>query len=283
MEKKKGNPYWLEGEQLENPYWLFGSKLSDVVKMSYAASAYSTDFRSVPEEHKVFISEALADFQYIGVRDAETFNFVKEQTEGKEIHRNCDPTFLLPKSGQTGFARKTLRKNLVSSRRPLISFMTASMPYIQEIKQHLGRSYTYIHYSHRDRYKDIFDRDTRLLLKLAPTEWYHVYSLCKLNFSHYFHGTLLGLRNSVPTISVDKTNFPYPYTGKNEQVMTDLGLKDYLFFQKSLSQKEEKDRLFHQVDFAIKNYETVRVRVEAAANAEKERAESFFLALKQHL
>lgn len=281
--KQPGNPYWIGDTELENPYWLFGEKLTDVVKMSYAASAYLTDFKNVPKEKKLYFTEMLKSFQYIGVRDQETANFIQSLVPEKQVNRNCDPTFLLPGSKNQKFARRILRKNFVNPNRQIISFMTAGLPIIKEIKRYLGKSYTFVHFNHRDRNRDILDRDTRLLINLSPLEWYTVYNQCTLNFSHYFHGTIVGLRNNVPTLSFDKTNFPYPYVGKNEQVMRDLKLDDYLFFQKTINDQNEKDRVFEQIDFALKNLDTERKRIETYANIERERSESFFNALKTFL
>jgi hypothetical protein len=251
--------------------------------MSYAASAYSTDFSNVPKDHKIYIADMLTSFQYVGVRDQETFNFIKNINPEKEIFLNCDPTFLLLKSQNTNHAEKTLKKNFVNWKGPFISFMTNDMPYIKDVKKRLGNSFTFIHFSHRDRNIDIVDKNTRLLFNLSPIEWFNMYSKCTLNFSNYFHGTLLGLRNSVPTFSLDKTDFPYPYIGKIEQVMTDLDLKDYLFLYKSMHQKSEKDRLFSQIDYSLKNLENESLRLERAANKEMEKAETFFTSLSSYI
>jgi hypothetical protein len=268
---------------IDNPYWLFGNGLKDVIRMSFAASAYSTDFINVPDDHKSFIGERLSQFQYIGVRDNETFKFIKQIVPDRQIHLNCDPTFLLQKNNNISEANRILKRNLINPNGDFISFMTASLPYIKEIKKYLGNKYTYIHFNHRDKYKDILDKQTRLLFNLSPTEWVSIYCKCVLNFSHYFHGTLLGIHNSVPTISVDKTDFPYPYVGKNEQVMTDLGLNDYLFFQKDLQKGSQKERLFSQIDFAINSHEKESCRIKLSANKEMEKAESFFRELKRFL
>jgi len=94
--------------------------------------------------------------------------------------------------------------------------MTAGLPFIKEIKKYLGNSYTFIHFNHRDRNRDILDRDTRLLINISPLEWYNVYNQCTLNFSHYFHGTIVGIRNNVPTLSFDKTNLIFELSVNSE-------------------------------------------------------------------
>jgi len=271
--------------KLNNPYWLFGKKIrSDIVKMSFAASAYSTDFRSVTDQEKEYIAEKLDDFAYIGVRDQETLNFISNILPSKKIYLNNDPTFFLEKSRNFSLAQKTLRKNLVFTSKPIICFMTRKMPYINEVKKYFGQKYEFIHFNHRDKNKDIFDKNTRLLFNLSPLEWANIYCKCFINFSQYFHGTVVAIRNGIPTFSIDDTNFPYSYIGKNEQVMSDLGIKDYLFHTKSLkSEPMEKKRLFSQIDYVLQNYEKEVSRINIAADIEKNKSESFFNKLKDFI
>lgn len=40
---------------VDNPYWLFGNKLRNVIKMSYAASAFSSRFDEIPLEERELI------------------------------------------------------------------------------------------------------------------------------------------------------------------------------------------------------------------------------------
>jgi hypothetical protein len=269
---------------LDNPYWLFGDKLQGVFKMSYAASAYSTDFRNVPESDKLFIRKMISRFDYIGVRDTETRNFVQSIVPELNINLNCDPTFLLARSKDFITAENVLRKNFVKEGKPIVTFMTKNLPYIREIKNHIGRKYNYLHINHRDKHTDLFDVKTRMLFNLSPLEWYNLYSKSVLNFSTYFHGIVLGIRNAVPTFGIDKTNFPYPYVGKYEQVMTDLDLRDYFFHYRKLSNlKDEKVRLFEQIDFALANLDSERDRLMLAAEEEKLKAESFFQALETYV
>lgn len=270
--------------KLNNPYWLFGDKLRDVIKMSFAASAYSTDFEKITTEDRSFIYGNIKDFQYIGVRDAETFNFISSLCPDGKIYLNNDPTFFLDKPDNYQYANKIFRKNLVYTKKPVASFMTRNLPHIDEVKKYLSNKFTFIHFYHRNRLKDFIDNQTRFLFNLSPIEWYNIYCKSTINFSQYFHGTLLGIINSVPTFSIDDTEFTYKYIGKNEQVMTDLKLNDYLFYTKTLkTSKEEKDRLLAQIDYALSNIENERIRLKKAANEERKKSESFFKALSTYL
>lgn len=270
--------------KLDNPYWLFGNNLKDVVKISYAASAYSTDFRNVTDEEKQFIRNQLDSFSYIGVRDCETQNFIKEIIPQKKIHLNNDPTFFLEKAVNVHNAYEVLKRNFIPSKKPFVTLMTRRMPYIEELKRHIGNKYTFIHTYHRNHPKDVFDIKTRLLFNLSPLEWYNIFCISTINISHYFHGTLLGIVNNIPTISIDDTDFPYKYIGKNEQVMFDLKLNDYFFRAKDLKNlRDEKDRLFNSIDYALTNLETERSRLKKAKELEVRKSESFFSSLESLL
>lgn len=270
--------------KLNNPYWLFGNDLKDVVKMSFAASAYSTDFMNISINEKLFIKERLESFQYIGVRDLETYNFIKEIIQDKEIYLNNDPTFFLKKAENENLAKEYLKKNLIFTNKSIISFMTRRMPFINEVKKHLKGKYSFVHFSHRDKLLDIFNIRTRLAFNLSPIEWYNIYSICMLNFSQYFHGTIIGIINNIPTFSIDDTDFSYKYIGKNEQVMTDLKLKDFFFKTNILrSDKNEKDRLFLKIENVLKNIDYEKTRLELAVKLEVNKSESFFNALKTYI
>ena len=73
------------------PYWLPGDL--GCRKMSYAASA-RVDFDKVLSEDKIkLLEEYLSDFDYISVRDELTKEQIEKHTD-KEVHLNCDPSFL---------------------------------------------------------------------------------------------------------------------------------------------------------------------------------------------
>lgn len=76
-----------------NPYFLhddFGGK-----KLSYAASSYGLEYKNITEKQKLYIKEAWDSFDYIGVRDFQTEEFVKYVDENLSPNHNCDPTVFL--------------------------------------------------------------------------------------------------------------------------------------------------------------------------------------------
>lgn len=266
---------YSKGLGLDNPYWLFGNKLQ-VNKLSYAASAFGVDFKNIPQNERDFIAESLESFFYIGVRDSETKNFLKSIDSNLKIYRNCDPTVLLDKPS-IDTSRRILEKYGVNLNKKIVGIMLSNSDYMRKIQRYLGENeYQFIdihrrHYSRNNYYlstnKSLFD--------LSPFEWYHIYRNVFLNFTNFFHGTLLGLKSDVPTFSLDAGSHGHKYLSKIEQLLTDLDLSDY-WIDNTQYTKEEENRILAQVDYTIKNYENIQQKISDKMNEESKRANSFF-------
>ena len=264
---------------LKNPYWLFGDKLK-CIKMSYAASAYSLDVRNVPQEDKDYIADCLKSFTYIGVRDAETYNFIKLTNPKFCVHYNCDPTVLLPKPDKN-IAEKTLKHKGINLRKKLICEMIGYNKYIPLIEKILSKKeYEFINVHRRNLPTDCLKLcKNKFLGDLSPYEWYHIYGCMFLNFTNLFHGTLLGLKSNVPTFSFDSTKFSYEYLSKIRQVLTDMNLSEFWFDNNNKS-KEQEDLVLSQVEYAVKNNDAIRQKIEQNMTKEQQKSESFFECLK---
>ena len=79
--------------QFPNPYFL-GPEIT-TKKLSYAASSYGQPFMNSSAKQKEYITRAWNGFQYLGVRDVATEDFVKWVNEDLTPHHNCDPTVFL--------------------------------------------------------------------------------------------------------------------------------------------------------------------------------------------
>ncbi|WP_392447289.1 polysaccharide pyruvyl transferase family protein [Capnocytophaga canis] len=266
---------YSKGLGLENPYWLFGEKL-DCVKMSYAASAYSLDVKNVPSDHKEYIADCLNSFSYIGVRDDETKNFVQSLNSSLKINMNCDPTVLLDKPSKAE-AEVILKRRGISTDKKIIGIMLSNSDYIPAIIKMLGRKeyeFLDVHRRNYSKNKHYFSTN-KSLFDLSPYEWYQVYSHFYMNFTNFFHGTLLALKSNVPTFSFDNTNFDYEYLSKIRQLLIDLDLLDYWVDNTQYS-REEQDRVFAQIEYTIKNYETIKEKIDKNMEMESRKADSFF-------
>lgn len=254
--------------KLDNPYWLFGKKLNGIIKMSYAASAFSTRFEKITDEEKGFIKERLSDFTYIGVRDNATKEFVDSLNIGQEVFINNDPTFFLEPSSDKELYKKTLRKNLVFSNKKKIAFMTRHMPYINDIRNDLGSKFNFVHFHIRNSSKDIFSTKCKYMPNVSPLEWYNAFGQMLLTITNYFHGACLSIINHTPTIMVDDSTTSY--TSKYSQLMCDLGLKDSLF--KTFNYQE----LSEHIHYLLTHQDEEKLKISKAIQRERLKSQSFF-------
>jgi hypothetical protein len=267
---------------LDNPYWLFGNKL-DCIKMSYAASAYSTDFKNVSGEDKSFIKDHVKSFDYIGVRDDETLKFINELVPEKEIFRNCDPTVLLGK-GDENIARTIHKREKFNPNKKFATFMIAGNKFVPEIINNIKKDHDSIMLYKRNFLKDKYlpRPKGKMVYDISPFEWYNLFSISSINISNYFHGTIVGLRNNVPTIAFDNTNFSYEYVSKIKQFMMDLDLMEFYFSYPNMNESE-KDRLFTQIDKIKNDSDSIKHKIITNIEKEKLKADSFFEFLEKQL
>ncbi len=259
---------------VDNPYWLFGDKLNSITKISYAASAFSTNFDSVPQEDRDIIKDRLSSFYYIGVRDTATKHFVESLDLDKKVHINHDPTFFMNPADDVKLARTTLRKNFVFNKKQSVSFMTRGLQGINELREELHNKYNLLHFFRRDnQHKDLFDFRCRFMNNVSPFEWYNLYGQMSLNFTNFFHGACLGIINHVPTIVID--DFKQSYTSKYAQLMLDLGLEDRLFYKKCLN----VEKLLECTRYCLLNRDEEVRRIIKAIEIERRKSQSFFEAL----
>lgn len=260
---------------VDNPYWLFGNKLKNVIKMSFAASAFSTRFEDITQEERNLIKDHLSSFYYIGVRDDATKKFVESLDLGKTVHLNHDPTIFLNPATDTQLAKKTLRRNFVLNNKKSISFMTRELPYINKLRKDLSGKYNLLHFYTRNNLKyDFIDWRCRFMNNVSPYEWYNLYAQMSLNITYFFHGACLGIINHVPTIVVD--DFEQKYMSKYAQLMTNLGLTDRLFYQNNF----DYEKFIETVHYCLSHKEEESERIMKAIQIERKKSISFFLALE---
>ena len=258
---------------LRNPYWL-GPEIK-CRKMSYAASAYSLDVKKVSQEEKHYINQCLEGYDYIGVRDDETLRFVKGINSELNVHRNCDPTALLPQPNND-YAKSILSRCGVDLSKPVVSFMISGTPYVDSIMKELGDKYEYIMLLSRNRIHDRFTkRKEKFLPQLSPLEWHTIFSACYLNITKYFHGTMLALKSDVPTLAFDVTDINYEYVSKIRQILTDLDLSEYWISLLNCTRHEVICKLHELIDRHDEISQCINMRMKT----EKGKSESFFQAL----
>lgn len=236
--------------QTHSPNVYYLHDISNCKKMSYAASAFGMDFTKMSEMELNYIKEAINDFSYIGVRDDATYNYISSLVHKRNIHHTCDPTILLDINNipvdMIALKEKLAHKG-VDFTKPILGLMCDD--WLAKIaKKIFGDDYQLVAVYQYNQYADIFIPD------LSPYEWARVFSFFHVTITHYFHGTLLSLKNGTLTIPVERqTDYSKKYITKINDVMNRLELGEYYLTEKDLISNEEKIiDLVNNID--LKNY-----------------------------
>jgi len=199
-------------------------------KMSYAASAHLLDYKGMTAEQRLKLKELFSDFSYIGVREDTAEDMVKYADSTLTTHRNCDPTVLLNLESvpvDIKALKEKLQKRGVDFSKPIIGLM-AGEPYGKMIKKYYKNKVHIVALYTPNKYADVY------LYDLSPLEWSRVFSFFGVTVTHFFHGTMLSLRNLTPVIPVEKTTgYNTSYTTKIKNAMRQMGLEEYYFTWKS--------------------------------------------------
>ena len=205
-------------------------------KLSYAASCYGMDFLNCPEADRQLIGKSLHEFDFLGVREGATEQFVKWSGAGKTPVHTCDPTAFLQVNAlpiDVSVLENKLRSKGFDFSKPTIGVMgTEKM--VRMIRQFYGDQYQIAALYNSTRGADV------QLFDLNPYEWAYVFRYFRLTFTTYFHGTMLSLRNGVPVICIAlETEFAKKHTPKTLDVLTRLGFEDWYFETDYVSQNFE--------------------------------------------
>lgn len=185
---------------IPNPYFLGNTRVKK--KLSYAASSHLQFFGNVSEEQKKYLKSALCDFDYIGVRDESTRDFVKGATDGeKEASHNCDPTIFLDMNFPKDNLDSKLKKHKFDRNKKTVFVMLMHPEYAEYTRRYFGEDVQIVALMDSNPHADIYLHD------LNPFEWAHVFSYGDMLITDYFHGTILGLKNGIPVLSIDASRY----------------------------------------------------------------------------
>lgn len=195
-------------------------------KFSYAASCYGMEFLNCSENDRIRIGQILNTFEFIGVRDTATEDFVKWSGCSITPIHTCDPTALL-NVADLPIDTNMLRKKLVSKgfdfTKPTIGVM-GNEKMVKMIRKFYRNKYQIAALFNYTKNADV------QLFDLEPYEWAYVFGFFKITFTTYFHGTMLSLRNGVPVICIAlTTEFAKKHTPKTLDVLKRLGYEDCYF------------------------------------------------------
>lgn len=223
------------------PNAYFPSTDLKVKKFSYAASCYGMDFLRSPDNEKTEIYNVLSNFDFIGVRDEATENFVKWSGCKVPPQHTCDPTVFLDVDDlpiDVDLLKKKLLERGFDFGKPTIGMM-GSEKMLSMIRKLYSDKYQIVSLYNYVRGADVN------LYDLEPYEWAYVFRYFKVTFTTFFHGTLLSLRNGIPVICIAlDTEFGKRHTPKTLDVLARLGFEDWYFKTdyKTLNIEEIRDK-----------------------------------------
>jgi hypothetical protein len=256
-----------------NIYWL--KEDLNCIKVSYAASANRTRFDKLDNVQKQYIIDALRKFSYIGVRDENTINNLKELDKNLIIKRNCDPAFLfnleMTQNYKDSLSNKLRKKYKLDLNKPIIGIMCSDDTVCERIYAEYSNSFQIVSLYIYTKYSHAF------LYDLNPFEWAHVFSFFKLSVTNFFHCTVFSIINNTPFISIDVEDSTVQYESKIKDLLkrADM-LENYFNYKHDSFQWEE---VLNQIEININSPNINKMKAFAAA--EKKSFSDFVNELKR--
>lgn len=263
---------------LPNPYFLHEAD-EQCHRFSYAASCNGLgirDFSELDAASAEFLKKAFSAFEYIGVRDKQTEELVKEVCPSAAIYHNCDPSLLLcDLSGNdcTNLIDKLAGKYHFHPEKPTIGLMLSNLngdfsrKLAEYLKKYYGDSFQTVSLYSYNKYADI-----PYLSDLTPQEWSLVFGLFDMTISKYFHGSMFSLLNRTPVLAVGAEKSIAGLPNKIEDAFARLGISDW-YFSAASSQFDWK-MFMAKADELLNNNQTEKI--EAGIRREIRSAETFF-------
>ena len=211
--------------------YMLGSELR-CKKMSYAASCHGQMYNDISDEQMSYLRDAWSSYEYIGVRDTSTEDFVRQIDSSLAPVHNCDPTVILDMQAipiSISSLEQKLAKHGINLNKPIIGIMGGENVG-RLVRLIYGRKYQIVSLYQSNRFADFF------LWNLTPFEWARVFSFFKMTFTSYFHGTLLSIKNGTPTISIENwINYASIYVPKMKDVLDRFGLGHTYFLGSTIT------------------------------------------------
>lgn len=195
-------------------------------KFSYAASCYGMDFTTCCIEQRERLKEVFDGFEYIGVRDKATENFVKWCGSINTPMHNCDPTVFL-NMNDLPVNETELKNKLIDHgfdfNRETIGIM-GNEKICSMVRNMYGDKFQIV-----GVYEYLNGADVNLY-DITPYEWAYVFRYFKITFTTFFHGTLFSLKNGIPVICCAlQTDFSKSHTPKTLDLLGRLEFSDWYF------------------------------------------------------
>ncbi len=200
-----------------NVYW--SSKALRAEKISYGASANRTYTKKLSSETVQDIREELDHYEYLGVRDQQTYDLLTEFELGQKIHLNCDPTFTYEFRGTPLLKDKLVSKYHLDLNKPMIGLLSKNKAVGKALRDHFGGKYQIVAITCNNPYADFWLHD------LDPFEWANVFGYFSGCVTSYFHGVIFSILNDIPFVAFDSEEYSLHYRTKLLDITQRSGLE----------------------------------------------------------
>lgn len=179
------NPYWLPGD--------LGCK-----KVTYATSAAKCSFVDLPAEKQEVLRSLLADFDYIGVRDAKTYSELKKlHYVDDKLYMCCDPSFVYDFKASPEKGKEILVKKCgINAKWKTVLFMGHNEKLVQKLKEKYDGKINIVSLY-------VYNKGITNTPWLSPLEWVDVISAADFMVTEFFHGACFSIINSTPFFAVE--------------------------------------------------------------------------------
>lgn len=209
--------------------------------LSYAASVHGMRYKELSDLEIQYCRESFSRFEFIGVRDENTKEFIHFCDSNLKCTHNCDPTVFISlkevEKTAGDFKNRIKNKYGLNFSKPIIAIMSQQESINRIIKESFGKEYCVVSLFKPSKYADVY------LYDLNPFEWAVFFSLVKLTFTHYFHGALLTFKNSKPAIVFDCWRYDSYESKLKDLMVRRLNLPDLYYTLEDLSKGKNLEKM----------------------------------------
>lgn len=209
--------------------------------LSYAASVHGMRYKELSDLEIQYCRESFSRFEFIGVRDKNTKEFIHLCDDNLKCIHNCDPTVFIDlkkiEKIAGDFKNRIKNKYKLDFNKPIIAIMSQQENINKIIKENFGKKYQIVSLFKPSKYADVY------LYNLNPFEWAIFFSLVKITFTQYFHGALLTLKNNKPAIIFDCSRYDGYESKLKDLMVTRLNLPDLYYTPEELIKGKNLEKM----------------------------------------
>ena len=262
--------------QTSRPNMYLLHDVSNVRKLSYAASTYGMDYSAFTVDQMQYVEESLQEFEFLGVRDSVSDHYIRHCSGGRlsGIH-TCDPSVFLDLD-QVPVELDRLKEKMIAQgvtfKKPIIGLMCSEW-LARKVRKELGNDYEYVSVYYDTGVEDVF------MGELTPFEWSRIFSFFDVTFTHFFHGTLFSIRNGTRTFSIERGSaYKSKYQTKIQDVLGRLELLNECYYEDDKMTESDWGNIRKSV--VENDKEITKAKYAQRISKEKQTAETFMECLE---